>query len=192
MALMDAYGLSLVPVEIWGTIWGIVSVGFIIGGLIVAKKGIGKKPLRTLFLVNICSWSLCILFPIQAWVALLAACMFLNMCLMPFAEAAEQTVLQKVVPFERQGRVFGFAQSIEWAATPITALMIGPIAQYFFIPFMSEGGAGAQLIGNWFGVGPGRGLALVFIVAGIIGLMVTLLAMYSKAYKVLSKKYENS
>lgn len=192
MALMDAYGLSLVPVEIWGTLWGIVSIGFIIGGLFVSKKGIGKKPLRTLFLINICSWSLCILFPVQPWIILLAACMFLNMCLMPLAEASEQTVIQKVVPFERQGRVFGFAQSVEWAATPLTALMIGPIAQYIFIPFMSEGGAGAQLIGSWFGVGPGRGLALVFIVAGIIGLIITLLAMNSKAYKVLSKKYENT
>lgn len=190
MALMDAYGLSMVPVEIWGTIWGIISIGFIIGGIYVSKKGVGKKPLRTLFLVNIVSWSLCILFPLQPWIFLLAICMLLNMCLMPLAEASEQTVLQKVVPFERQGRVFGFAQSLEWSATPLTALMIGPIAQYIFIPFMSEGGSGAQLIGSWFGVGSGRGLALVFIAAGIIGLIVTLLAMNSKAYKVLSKEYK--
>jgi MFS transporter, DHA3 family, multidrug efflux protein len=192
MALMDAYGLSLVPVEIWGTLWGIVSIGFIIGGLLVSRKGIGKKPLRTLFLINICSWSLCILFPLQPWVVLLAACMFLNMTLMPFAEAAEQTVIQKVVPFERQGRVFGFAQSLEWAATPLTALMIGPIAQYIFIPFMSEGGAGAELIGSWFGVGTGRGLALVFIMAGIVGLIITILAMSSKSYKLLSKEYQHN
>ena len=39
-----------------------------------------------------------------------------------YAEAAEHTTLQKVVPFERQGRVFGFAQSVEQAATPVTAI----------------------------------------------------------------------
>jgi DHA3 family multidrug efflux protein-like MFS transporter len=46
------------------------------------------------------------------------------MMLHPYAEAAEQTILQKVVPFERQGRVFGFAQSVEQSASPLTAFFI--------------------------------------------------------------------
>jgi DHA3 family multidrug efflux protein-like MFS transporter len=40
------------------------------------------------------------------------------MLLGPYAEAAEHTTLQKVVPLERQGRVFGFAQSVEQSAHP--------------------------------------------------------------------------
>jgi DHA3 family multidrug efflux protein-like MFS transporter len=50
-------------------------------------------------------------------------------------------------------------------------------------------GAGVQLIGGWFGTGTGRGIALVFIIAGIIGLVVTLIAMRSKIYKLLAKRY---
>lgn len=192
MSLMDAYGLTLVPVEVWGTLWGLISLGFIIGGSYVSKKGVGPKPLRTLFLVNVVAWSLSMTFALQPWIILLTVCMFLSMCFMPLAEAAEQTILQKVVPLERQGRVFGFAQSVEWAAMPLTAFLIGPVAQYFFIPLMSQGGAGANLVGSWFGVGAGRGLAVVFIVAGIIGLCVTLLAFHSKAYKLLSKRYASS
>ena len=80
--------------------------------------------------------------------------------------------MQKVVPFERQGRVFGFAQSIETAASPVTAFMIGPIAQFLFIPFMTTG-RGVALLGDWFGTGPGRGIALVFIATGLVGLCVT-------------------
>jgi DHA3 family multidrug efflux protein-like MFS transporter len=68
------------------------------------------------------------------------------------------------------------------------AFLIGPIAQLFFIPFMTTGG-GVMLIGEWFGTGAGRGIALVFIIAGILGLVVTLVAMRSKAYKRLAKKY---
>jgi len=49
MSLMDAYGLSLVSVQIWGTLWGLLSLGFIVGGLVVARRGLGKSPLRTLF-----------------------------------------------------------------------------------------------------------------------------------------------
>jgi DHA3 family multidrug efflux protein-like MFS transporter len=107
---------------------------------------------------------------------------------MPFIEASEQTVIQKVVPPERQGRVFGFSQSVEQMASPLTAFLIGPIAQFIFIPFMTTG-AGADLIGDWFGTGPDRGIALVFTITGIIGLTITLIAMKTKYYRQLSKFY---
>ena len=107
---------------------------------------------------------------------------------MPFIEATEHTIIQKVVPYERQGRVIGFAQSVEMGASPVTAFLIGPIAQFIFIPFMTTG-AGVALIGDWFGVGPGRGIALVFVLAGITGLVVTLIAMRSRSYKLLAARY---
>ena len=189
MSLMDAYGLLLVSVQVWGALWGILSLAFIVGGLVVARKGLGRNPLRTLFLANVAMWTICIFFTIQASIVLLAVGMFVWLSLIPAVEAAEQTILQKVVPPERQGRVFGFAQSVEQAASPITSFLIGPIAQWIFIPFMTIG-AGVDLIGPWFGTGTDRGIALLFIVAGIIGLFVTLLAMRSNSYHALSANYQ--
>lgn len=189
MALMDAYGLSLVPVQVWGTLWGVLSLGFILGGLFIAKKGLGKSPLRTLFRTNMLLWILAIVGFVQPSIWLLAVTMGIYVCLIPFIEAAEQTIIQKVVPHERQGRVFGFAQSVEQAASPLTAFFIGPITQLIFIPFMTTG-AGVELIGDWFGVGQGRGIALVFMISGFIGLIVTLLAMKSRAYALLSARYQ--
>ena len=190
MSLMDAYGLLLVSVQVWGVLWGVLSLGFIVGGMVVARRGLGKSPLRTLFLANIVMWSICSVFTLQASIVLLAIGMFVWLCLIPAVEAAEQTILQKVVPPERQGRVFGFAQSVEQAASPITAFLIGPVAQLIFTPFMTTG-AGTDIIGSWFGTGTDRGLALLFTVAGVIGLAVTLLAMRSNAYRALSENYEN-
>lgn len=184
MSLMDAYGLSLVSVQVWGALWGVLSLGFIIGGLVVAKRGLGKSPLKVLFQCNMLMWFICIFFTIHANIILLAVGMFVYLCLIPVVEAAEQTIIQKAIPPERQGRVFGFAQSIEQAASPVTAFMIGPIAQYIFIPFMTTG-AGVELIGDWFGTGMARGLALLFTVTGIIGLIVTILAMQTRSYKNL-------
>lgn len=188
MALMDAYGLSLVSVQVWGLLWGVLSFGFIFGGLYISKKGLGKNPLKTLFIVNAIIWVNCIIFPIQPSIILLFAGSLVWMSLMPFVEATEQTVIQKVVPPERQGRIFGFAQSVEQAASPLTAFLIGPIAQFVFIPFMTTG-RGVDLIGSWFGTGIGRGIALVFMVAGVVGLVVALLAMKSRSYKLLSERY---
>ena len=191
MSLMDAYGLTLVSVQTWGVLWGFLSLGFIIGGLIIAKVGLGKNPLRTLFITNIAMWIVAMFFTVQSWVFLLAGGMALWITLSPFAEASEQTIIQKVVPPERQGRVFGFSQSVEQTASPLTAFLIGPLAEFIFIPFMTTG-EGVNLIGDWFGVGPGRGIALVFTVTGAIGLVITLLAMRSKPYKLLSEKYLKS
>jgi DHA3 family multidrug efflux protein-like MFS transporter len=188
MALMDAYGLSMVSVETWGFMWGVLSLSMIAGGLYVSKFGVGKNPLRTIMIINLISWSTCIFFPLHASIIPLSIGMFVWLLLMPVAEAAEQTLIQNVVPFERQGRVFGFAQSIEGMATPVTALLIGPLAHFAFIPFMTTG-SGVELIGDWFGTGADRGIALVFICAGLVGVIVTTLAFLSKSYKTLSRHY---
>ena len=184
MALMDAYGLQLVSVQVWGLLWGGLSLGFIVGGLVVARWGLGRSPLRALFLANAVMWTTCLIFPAQASVVLLAGGVFVWLCLIPVVEAAEQTILQNTIPPERQGRVFGFAQSLEQAASPVTAFLVGPLAQLVFIPFMTTG-AGVGLLGGWFGTGVDRGIALVFILAGLVGLVATLLAMRSSAYRRL-------
>jgi DHA3 family multidrug efflux protein-like MFS transporter len=191
MALMDAYGLSLMSVEAWGILLAVVSVGFMVGGTIVARFGLGSYPLRRLLTVNIFTWATCIFFAIQPSIILLAIGMLIWMTLTPFVESTEHTIIQAVVPYERQGRVIGFAQSVESTASPITAFLIGPIAQFFFIPFMTTG-AGVALIGDWFGVGMNRGIALVFILAGFLGLCMTLIAFRTRAYKVLSEQYAAS
>lgn len=188
MALMDAYGLSLVSVEIWGIIWSVLSTAFIIGGLLIAKFGLGKSPLRTLFLANIVIWAISSVFVIPSSIYSLMIGMFLYLILVPFIEASEQTIIQKVVPQERQGRVFGFAQSVEQMASPLSAFLIAPITQFIFIPFMTKG-AGVDLIGPWFGTGSERGIALVFTLTGVIGLILTLYAFKSKYYHQLSKRY---
>ncbi|GLY06385.1 MFS transporter [Actinoplanes sp. NBRC 101535] len=186
MALADAYGLSLVSVQTWGLLWGVLSTGFIVGGLMVARTGLSRRPVRLLLLVNIALWTVIVVFPLWASIIPLAIGFYAYMVLVPYAEAAEQTILQQAVPYERQGRVFGLAQSAEQAASPLTAFLISPIAQFVFIPFMSTGGAGADLIGSWFGTGPARGLALVFVLTGIIGVIATTLAMLSRPYRRLN------
>jgi len=187
MALLDAYGLELVSVQTWGLLWGFVSCAMIVGGLIVAKRGLGRSPLRLIIVGNGLNWIMCALFPVRSNIVLLGLCMVVWLGVTPMIEAAEQTVLQRVIPFERQGRVFGFSQLVENAASPVTSILMGPFAQTVAMPFMSEGGLGARTIGSWFGTGPVRGLALVFTVAGLLGLVVTLAAYLSRPYRQLSR-----
>lgn len=192
MALMDAYGLSMLSVSAWGTLWGVLSLGTIVAGVIIAKRGLGKDPLRNLFLINIAIWISCLIFPIQQSVVLLSVGIFVWMSLFPYVEATEQTIIQKIVPYNTQGKVFGFAHSVEQSASPLMSFLIGPLTQVFFIPFMSEGGWGARNLGAFIGVGPSRGLAIVFMLAGLIGIIIAVIAMRSKQYKRLAHSYYGS
>ena len=188
MALLDPYGLTLVSVEAWGILWGVLSFGFMIGAGLVAKFGLGAKPLRLLLLANVVMWTIGMIFTIRESIWLAAVGFLVYMALIPVAEAAEQTVLQKVVPYEKQGRVFGLAQSVEVGAAPISAFLIGPIAEFWLIPY-SDSDIGRQNLGWLLGEGQARGIALVFVLAGALGLLLTLGAFLTRSYRLLSKGY---
>jgi MFS transporter, DHA3 family, multidrug efflux protein len=189
MALMDAYGLSIVSVQVWGLLFGFISLAFIAGGLAVAKFGLGPNPLRVIILGNLVNWIVCSVFTFRSSIVLLTIGMTIWLALIPVIEAAEQTVLQRSIPFERQGRVFGFAQMVENAAAPLTAFLMAPLAESVFMPFMTDG-KGAEWFGSWFDTGPERGLALMFTLAGLIGIVVTLCVRASRSYRRLNAAFE--
>jgi DHA3 family multidrug efflux protein-like MFS transporter len=164
---------------------GVISLAFIAGGVFVARYGLGSRPLRVILAGNLVNWAVCSIFALRSSIVLLTVGMIVWLALMPVIEAAEQTILQRSIPFERQGRVFGFAQLVENAASPLTAFLMAPLAETVFIPLMTDG-RGADWIGGWFGTGPERGLALMFTVAGLIGVVVTALARVSRSYRSLS------
>jgi DHA3 family multidrug efflux protein-like MFS transporter len=189
--LLDPYGLTLFPVEIWGVILGFTGIGFIIGGLLIGKLGLGKKTLRSLLTGYVIISLICIFFTLREWSVLFVGGMFLYMLIVPVVEAGEQTIIQTVVPLSKQGRVFGFAQTAEAAVTPISIFIIGPLAQSSIIPYM-ESGAGKQTFGWLLGEGSTRGIALTFVFAGLFMLILSLLAFRTKAYRILSSSYERN
>ena len=71
------------------------------------------------------------MFTVREWPLLLIVGMWAYMAVVPLIEVAEQTVIQRVVPFEKQGRVFGFAQAVEASAAPLTTFLVAPIADFF-------------------------------------------------------------
>lgn len=187
MALIDPYGLTLVPVEIWGVILSLLGLGFLIGGFAVARWGLGSNPVRTILAANVVMWITAAGSTIRESLPLLIIGILGWMALVPVAEAGEQTVMQAVVPVAKQGRVFGLAQSIEVASAPITSFMVGPLAEFWLIPYMN--GEGGQQLAWLLGTGKARGIALVFLLAGTIGLIITLLAFATRSYRLLSASY---
>ncbi|MEJ1116688.1 MFS transporter [Paenarthrobacter sp. CCNWLY172] len=188
MALMDPYGLEMFSVEMWGTVFAIGATGFVVGGALIGKFGLGPNPLRTMLIAVGLMGLIGAVFTLREWAWLYIVGIWLYMALVPVVEAAEQTVIQKVVPLTRQGRVFGFAMAFESAAAPITAFLIAPIAQFWIIPYARSSEGAAQLE-PLLGEGISRGIALVFLVAGLIMIAVALLAFLTPVYRRVSASY---
>jgi DHA3 family macrolide efflux protein-like MFS transporter len=87
---------------------------------------------------------------------------------------SNQSIWQSKVEPGAQGRVFAFQQMVASAAVPLAYLLAGPLAEKIFEPLLTEGGALASSAGSLIGVGPGRGIAFVFIIMGLIKIAVAL------------------
>ncbi|HEY4614818.1 MAG TPA: MFS transporter [Citricoccus sp.] len=191
MALMDPYGLELFPVEAWGALFALASTGFILGGAVIGKVGLGRNPLRTMLLVVMAMGLLGALFTVREWGWLYIAGTWLYMALYPAVEAAEQTVIQRVVPLARQGRVFGFALALEASAAPVTALVIAPVAELWLLPY-ARSEQGAEALEPLLGTGTARGIALVFLIAGAAMLVAAAVAFATPVYRRISAEYADS
>lgn len=191
MALLDPYGLNMFPVEIWGLVFGLASTGFIVGGAVVAKWGLGANPIRTMLLLVGLLGVFGALFTVREWPWLFVTGIWLFMAVMPAVEAAEQTVIQRVVPYEKQGRVFGLAMTFEAAAAPITSFLIAPIAEFWVVPYM-DGPQGQDAWGWLLGSGESRGIALIFLWSGVAMILLAAGAMCTRSYRRLSRTFARS
>jgi DHA3 family multidrug efflux protein-like MFS transporter len=188
MALMDPYGLELMSVQQWGMAFAGASTGFIVGGIIISRTGLGKNPTRAMLLLASATGAVGMVFALREWAWLFIVGTWVYMALVPAVEAAEQTVIQKVVPYRQQGRVFGFAKTFEAAAAPVTSLAIGPIAEFFVIPHLRTPAGQAEWA--WLlGTGEARGIALIFLIAGLVTVILGLGALALPQYRAISRQY---
>jgi MFS family permease len=99
----------------------------------------------------------------------------------PIANGSSQALWQAKVEPDVQGRVFAARRVLAQIAGPVAMLMAGPLADSVFEPMFQEGGLLADSVGRVIGVGPGRGIAFLFIILGGLSIMFTLIAfMYPR------------
>ncbi len=94
----------------------------------------------------------------------------------PIANGSSQALWQAKVEPDVQGRVFATRRVLAQIAGPVAMIMSGPLADSVFEPLMQEDGPLADSIGRIIGVGPGRGIALLFIILGGMSIVFTLIA----------------
>ena len=122
-------------------------------------------------------------FPLP--VAAMAPLIFIGFFSLPVTNGCSQAIWMSKTAPDIQGRVFATRRMIAWSTMPLSYLLAGPLADRVFVPLLVEGGPLAPSLGRIIGVGPARGVGLLFMVLGIISLLGTLVALaYPRLRKV--------
>ena len=84
-----------------------------------------------------------------------------------------------------QGRVFAIQQMITLLALSLGLLITAPLAEYVFNPMLDYNGAWDETIGRLIGMGPGRGIGLMFIIVGVFNVLALVAsAVYPRIWHV--------
>ncbi|MBD3147301.1 non-ribosomal peptide synthetase/MFS transporter [Microbispora bryophytorum] len=77
------------------------------------------------------------------------------------------TIVQIKVPARFHGRVFALNTLVAWSTLPIGIGLVAPLGAALFDPMLAPGGALASTVGALIGVGPGRGIAFLYLVCAL-------------------------
>ncbi len=98
----------------------------------------------------------------------------------PMLDAFSSAIYQRKVPAAVQGRFFSAGRVISHTGTTLAYLVAGPLADEVFEPAMQPDGRLVDAFGWLVGVGPGAGMALMFVLAGLLSVGVSVAALFCK------------
>jgi hypothetical protein len=160
---------------ILGSVQSAGAIGGLIGGLLLSIWGGPKRRVHgilTGMALSSLLGQLLMGFGRDPYIWAVAA--FFALFFVPIINGSNQAIWQAKVAPDVQGRVFAVRQLIAWATIPASLLLAGPLADHVFEPAMMPDGGLATLFGGAVGTGPGAGMSLMFIIAGILGILVSL------------------
>lgn len=183
-ALLTPMILSFSSPATLGIVLSVGGAGMVIGGVTLSVWGGGKRRIR----IVLGAYALLGLSILAAGLTpspiVVGAALFFAYLSLPFVIGASQAVMSSKVAHTVQGRVFALRVLLITTSFTIAYLTAGPLADSVFEPLLAPGGPLAGSIGSLIGVGPGRGIGLMFIV---LGLLATLTAVVGYTYPRLRR-----
>ncbi len=171
---------------ILGLVSGAMGVGTLVGSMIVTMFGLPKKRTVTVFASLALSFLFCDIFwglNLGAWTWIVGA--FLGHVPLPFMGGSLTLVMRTKIPIEMQGRVFSARDTVQFITIPIGLALGGFLADYVFEPFMAGGGMFANALSYVVGYGHGSGMAIIFLITGLSGIVSSLFCLTKPIFKEL-------
>jgi MFS family permease len=170
MVLFQPMILELATPAVLGTIMSVSGIGMLIGGVTMSAWGGPKRKIYGVLLFELLIAFCLILAGLKPSLIMIGAAAFIAFFGIPLINGSSQAIWQRKVAPDVQGRVFSIRRMIAMSAQPISFLIAGPLADRVFEPLLAVDGWLAASVGQVIGVGPGRGMAFMFILMGVFGI----------------------
>lgn len=169
-----------------GMVTSSIGIGALIGSILVTVAKPAKSKTKVIFLSCAVSFLLCdCLWGVGNNVIIWMFAAFTGNLPLPFLNANLTTIMRTKVPVEMQGRVFSTRDTFQYITIPIGLFLGGFLADRIFEPFMLKFSPVQQIFSNLVGTGKGSGMALIFLITGMVGFLVSLLSSKNPIYKNL-------
>ena len=146
----------------------VAGAGLLSGSLVLSAWGGPKRRLLGLLVFELVSALAFILMGLRPSLLLVASAAFMAHFTLAFVSSFNEALWQGQTPVDVQGRVFSFKQMATKAATLLAYITAGGLADRVIDPLLLPGGALAGSLGQLLGVGPGRGIAGLFVLIGVV------------------------
>lgn len=175
--LLGPLVLSFTDAAALGAIQTVMGAGMLVGSIAISSWGGPSRRIRgVLTFIAIGGVGLVVL-GLQASPLVIGAGILLLALMVPMASGTSQAIFLAKVEPAVQGRVFAMRGMVARSIIPLAFLTAGPLADRVFEPLMrSPGSALLSGIGSMIGTGAGRGIGLMFILAGLLMLVATAVA----------------
>jgi DHA3 family macrolide efflux protein-like MFS transporter len=168
LVLVTPLVLSFASAAELGLVLAVGGAGGILGGILMSAWGGTREKMRVILgLAPVLGLGLLVI-GLRPSLALVILGYFAFFLVIPILNASNFAIWQAKVEPDVQGRVLAMRRLIVQASAPIAFLAAGPLADDVFKPLLMPAGPLAGSVGRVIGVGPGRGIGLVFILMGCL------------------------
>ncbi len=171
LVLITPLVLSMASAAALGVVHALGAAGMVMGALLMTVWKQPRRSLPGIYAATAFYGAVLFVGGLRPNVALVGGAAFLLLIASPISNSLSLAIWQRKVPLNLQGRVFATRRMVISAATPLAQLLAGPVSDHLFEPWMAEQGALAAKLGPIFGVGPGRGVAVLMTLLGVVALV---------------------
>ena len=176
LVLFSPMILSFGTPQLLGTLNSISGVGLLAGSLVMSAWGGPKDRIRGVLGFGLIVAISLILIGVRPQVLIIAPAIFALYFAIPLVNSCSQALWQCKTALEVQGRVFSLRRMIATSMAPVSFLLAGRLSDYLFEPLLKSGGLLSDSVGRMLGVGPGRGIGLIFVLSGMIAIIIQMVA----------------
>jgi DHA3 family macrolide efflux protein-like MFS transporter len=166
--------LSFTNAAVLGRVQAAASFGLVSGSLLLGSTGWPRRHIHGVLGFGLLLGVMLAAVGVRPQAATVGASLFLLMFAAAMVNGSSQAIWQTKVPADLQGRVFAVRRMLAQFTAPLGQIAAGPLADRLFRPLLVAGGPLAGSVGRWLGVGPGRGIGLLYICLGVVPIVSSL------------------